>query len=99
MTKRKYQDRWRWTGVAVVIAPDFLHTFDVGAKHPRAVALLDKVQILGYTRDKAGVSTFQQHHGLEESGMLDWRTILVIDSLTGSPERPRLSAYSRGLQV
>jgi hypothetical protein len=48
---------------------------------------------LGYAPNFDGIAAFQKQHGLEVLGYIDWKTVLVIDDLTGLPERPRLSTY------
>jgi hypothetical protein len=96
-------ERWkrtsRWNGDAVLVAPDFLHTFYPGDPDPRAHRLFEALQNLGCTGDAAWIRAFQDDHGLEPLGCLDWKTILVLDGLTGPPERPRLSHLPHGSGV
>jgi predicted double-glycine peptidase len=88
----KYMQEWRWNGRAVIIARDFLHSFSPSDSGPRCDKLFEVLGTFGYgNRDKEGVMKFQRDRGLLPTGRLDWRTILVIDSLTGPPSRPRLS--------
>jgi hypothetical protein len=99
MNMADFNREWKWNGYAVVIAPDFLHDLDVWDDSRRCLQLLDRLESLGYEgRDEETVKRFQSEHGLEPSGRLDWRTILVIDSLAGPAERPRLSTFFHGTE-
>ena len=91
MSTSEYAKRWRWSGKAIVIAPDFLHEFAPGDKDFRAKALTEKLEGLGYAGDFQGVRNFQRQHGLSPSGMLDWRTILVLDSIDAVAGRVKIS--------
>lgn len=91
-----YMKDWKWNGYAVVIAPDFLHSFDPLDDSDRCKSLFAALGELGYGREGGeGVKRFQEEHGLEPTGVLDWRTILVIDALAGPDDRPRLSACTQ----
>ena len=48
---------------------------------------------LGYEANRTGITWFQAEQGLDTSGLLDWKTILVIDGHTGPADRPRLWPY------
>jgi hypothetical protein len=99
LEREKYMREWRWNGYAVIIAPDFLHSLSTSDSGPRCDKLFEVLGTLGYgNRNKEGVMRFQRDRGLEPSGRLDWRTILVIDSLTGPPSRPRLSVFGESLK-
>jgi predicted double-glycine peptidase len=84
---------YRWNGKAVIIAPDFLHTIYPGDEGSRAAQLFRGLASLGYAPNYEGIAAFQRQQGLEVLGYIDWKTVLVIDDLTGPPERPRLSTY------
>ncbi len=87
-----YMRDWKWDGYAVIVAPDFLHSFSPSQRCERCDALFEALKSLGYEgRNAQTVKKFQAEHSLEETGVLDWRTILVIDSLSGPAHRPRLS--------
>ena len=43
------------------------------------------------------LAAFQRDEGLSPSGVLDWKTILVIDAIAGARDRPRLSGYENNL--
>ena len=88
-----YIRRWHWDGHATVIAPDFRHGFRPHDQNPRALELFDALESVGYTPDERGIKQFQADNGLKERGYLDWRTILIVDKLTASEARPRLSSY------
>jgi hypothetical protein len=93
-SKKHFDEKWKWDGYAVVIAPDFLHDFHVMDKSKRCLELWKSLESLGYEkRSKETLREFQSDHHLEPTGRLDWRTILVIDALTGPAERPHLSTY------
>jgi predicted double-glycine peptidase len=97
-TERFHKD-WKWDGYAVVVAPDFLHCFSPSDTGERCEQLFESLKSLGYDgRDTETVKRFQREYGLEESGVLNWRTILVIDSLAGPPERPRLSTCAESFE-
>ncbi|MFH1422680.1 MAG: cysteine peptidase family C39 domain-containing protein, partial [Planctomycetota bacterium] len=90
----KYTQDWKWSGQAVIVAPDFLHTFNFDDTTIRANELFDSLKALGYSkRDKETVKKFQSDYGIKQTGVLDWRTILVIDSLTKGTDRPHLSNH------
>jgi len=95
LERAKYMQEWRWNGRAVIIAPDFLHSFSPSDSGERCDRLFNALRTLGYvSRDEDTIMTFQRDKGLEPTGRLDWRTILVVDSLTGPPSRPRLSTLA-----
>ncbi len=95
MQRMGYVREWRWEGRAVVIAPDFLHDFSPADHTKRCDQLFESLKSLGYGgRDAETVKQFQAEQGLEASGRLDWRTILVIEALTRPAARPRLSAFA-----
>jgi predicted double-glycine peptidase len=92
LKRDEYMEHWQWSGYAVVIAPDFLHSFDPSDGSDRCRSLLESLGELGYNeKNGEAVNRFQQDHELEPTGVLDWRTILVIDALAGPEDRPRLS--------
>ena len=92
--REEYEKDWKWDGYAVIVAPDFLHSFGPADTCERCDELFESLKSLGYeTREKEIVERFQSEHGLEPTGVLDWRTILVIDSLCGPEDRPRLSGF------
>jgi predicted double-glycine peptidase len=95
----KYTRDWKWDGYAVVVAPDFLHSFGLSDNAERCEQLFASLESLGYVdRTTETVKKFQAEHSLEQTGVLDWRTILVIDALTGPPDRPRLSACAKSFK-
>jgi len=93
--REKYEKEWKWDGRAVVVAPDFLHSFSASDSSERCNRLFESLKSLGYdNRSEETVRDFQREHGLEPTGVLGWRTILVIDSLTATADRPRLSVFA-----
>lgn len=92
MSTSQYTERWQWSGQAIVIAPDFLHTLAADDEHPRAKALVRKLRGRGYAGDIQGVRDFQNQHNLSPTGKLDWRTILVLDSLEAVSGRASISS-------
>lgn len=91
MSRSEYATRWQWSGKAIVIAPDFLYELAPDEEHFRAKTLTKKLRELGFTGDTEGVQHFQRQHGLMPSGLLDWRTILVLDSIDAAPGRAKIS--------
>ncbi len=95
----KYMQEWQWNGRAIIVAPDFLHSFSPSDSGQRCDRLFELLGTFGYgNRDEEGVMRFQRDRGLLPTGRLDWRTILVIDSLTGPPSRPRLSRLAESFK-
>lgn len=97
--EERYTREWNWRGYAVVIAPDFLHEFHPCDTGERCDGLFESLELLGHSgRNEETVKKFQAEHSLEPTGVLDWRTILVVDSLTGPQDRPRLSSFAKSLR-
>jgi len=92
--RNRYKREWKWDGHAVVVAPDFLHNFHATDKNPRCRELLGMLSRLGYGNDEAGVKKFQADCGFQESGRLDWRTILAVEAQATPAGRASLSAFA-----
>lgn len=80
---------FQWEGQAVIVAPDFLHQIDPTDNSPHAAKLARSLARLGYAASRRGVEEFQRRNGLAQTGLFDWRTILVLDAISGG-HRPSL---------